>query len=63
MITETNDEIIVDEYHGFPVQILEDKNVRHRIVNLMDTTMIIPNKRDNLVKRVKIEITSYEENH
>ncbi|MCD6246783.1 hypothetical protein J7J58_07800 [candidate division WOR-3 bacterium] len=63
MITETNDEIIVDEYHGFPVQILEDKNVRHRIVNLRDTTMIIPNKRDNLVKRVKIEITSYEENH
>ncbi|HFD05046.1 MAG TPA: hypothetical protein ENJ25_02755 [Firmicutes bacterium] len=63
MITETNDEIIVDEYHGFPVQILEDKNVRHRIVNLRDTSMIIPNKRDNLVKRVKIEITSYEENH
>ncbi|NIA22710.1 MAG: hypothetical protein GWP03_00860 [Proteobacteria bacterium] len=63
MITETNDEVIVDEYHGFPVRISENKKVNHRIVNLRDTTMVIPNKNANMVKTVKIEITAYEENH
>ena len=63
MITETTHEITIDEYHGFPVQILENSTVIHKIINLRDTTMVIPNKNSHMQKSVKIELTSYEENN
>ena len=60
MVTNSNDEVTVDEYQGFPIRIVENTKLSRKIVNLRDPKLVIPSRYKSMTKQVKIELTSYE---